>query len=183
MLNARNTEAMMIPHTASVAKIAYTVLFTLVCSIINRVLSFGGCLHQKTVKHKISNDNYHAALPSNPFEGFPKRQIQMLRSCAILPNLNFLPVLKLLQQNTRLAFVVVKPNRSSDAFKTRVPQRVQKKRFPQGIPVFEIVHRESVDGRTNVVGYVLYRQGYSPDAIVRVAMETRVLTASSRVIL
>lgn len=44
MLKARKTVAIMIPHTANVAKMAYTVLFTLVCSIISNVLSLGGCL-------------------------------------------------------------------------------------------------------------------------------------------
>lgn len=44
ILIPRNVADIMIPRTAQVARIAYTVLFTWVCSIITRVLSLGGCL-------------------------------------------------------------------------------------------------------------------------------------------
>jgi len=44
MLNAKKNAAMKIPKIAREAKMAYTVLFTLVCSMMRTVLSFGGYL-------------------------------------------------------------------------------------------------------------------------------------------
>lgn len=50
MLNAKKNAAMKIPKIAREAKIAYTVLFTLVCSMMRTVLSFGGYL-KKTLAY------------------------------------------------------------------------------------------------------------------------------------
>lgn len=47
MLNAKKNAAMKIPKIARDAKMEYTVLFTLVCSIMRTVLSFGGYLETR----------------------------------------------------------------------------------------------------------------------------------------
>lgn len=59
MLNAKKNAAMKIPKIAREAKMAYTVLFTLVCSMMRTVLSFGGYLKTRILITQLNLNDFN----------------------------------------------------------------------------------------------------------------------------